>query len=65
MKEGIIEINEIQAFSGTGDGGVKPSPIFIGEHVICEVALVDEDSIPLPALRFVASDGIINFPKGN
>ena len=41
-----------------GNGGVEPAEVVGGEHVFSHVALVDEDVGPLPALCFVAGDGI-------
>ncbi len=52
---------EVDFFGGAGEGGVEPTEVLAVEHVVGEVAIVDEDILPLSALRLVAGDGVGEF----
>ena len=60
-KKTFLEIYQERFFCSPGDSGIQPPEIFDIQHLVAEVSLVDEYSIPLPALGFVAREGICEF----
>lgn len=51
-------VDEEKLARGSREGGIEPVDIVWGEHVVGHIALVDIDVGPLPALGFMAGDGI-------
>ena len=63
LKKIVFEIEEIDLACGAGDGGVEPPQVFLVNHLVGEVALVYDHGVPLPALGFMAGEGIGEFCK--
>ena len=53
-----LEIHQVQGFGSTCESSVEPSVIVGSKHIFGYIALVDENPLPLPALRFVAGHSV-------
>ena len=54
----FVEINEVEFFGGPREGRIEPAEHVARHGLVAEEAAVDEDSLPLAALRLVAGDGV-------
>src|SRR5690606_18103593 len=53
-----VEIEQIELIAGAGDRGVQPAHVFAIDHFLGDVALIDEDGVPLAALGLVGGYGV-------
>ena len=56
-----MEVEEVGFLLGAGERGVEPAQPLEVDHLLGEVALVDDDGGPLAALALVGGDGVSEF----
>ena len=55
VEEAILEVEEIDFVRGASQSGIDPTEVVAVNHIVGQIALLDEDHRPLTALSFVAS----------
>ena len=60
-EEAGMEVEEVGFLLGAGERGVEPAQPFEVDHLLGEVALVDDDGGPLAALALMGGDGVSEF----
>ena len=54
----VAPVDEEEALTGSGEGGIEPVDIIGSKHVVGHISLVDVDMSPLSALGLVAGHGV-------